>query len=150
MLLIIVMHRPSPPVEWAGGTARPRLLLSVGLIPENTLAEEAGIVMDPSIRGPVVDENYMTSVPGVFACGNGLHVHDLADFVTKQAGEAALGAIRYIRYINTAMSDKATSDSRTEEASAPGDEAEAQPQADLQSGYDDVKNDITSGLQISQ
>ena len=61
------------------------LLLSVGLIPENTLAEEAGIEIDPSIRGPIVDENYMTSVPGIFACGNGLHVHDLADFVTKQA-----------------------------------------------------------------
>ena len=72
------------------------LLLSVGLIPENTLAEEAGIEMDPSIRGPIVDENYMTSVPGIFACGNGLHVHDLADFVTKQAGEAALGALRYL------------------------------------------------------
>lgn len=71
------------------------LLLSVGLIPENTLAEEAGIEMDPSIRGPIVDENYMTSVPGIFACGNGLHVHDLADFVTKQAGEAAVGATRY-------------------------------------------------------
>ena len=71
------------------------LLLSVGLIPENTLAEEAGIEMDPSIRGPIVDENYMTSVPGIFACGNGLHVHDLADFVTKQAGEAAVGAARY-------------------------------------------------------
>ena len=71
------------------------LLLSVGLIPENTLAEEAGIEMDPSIRGPIVDENYMTSVPGIFACGNGLHVHDLADFVTKQAGEAAVGAVRY-------------------------------------------------------
>ena len=71
------------------------LLLSVGLIPENTLAEEAGLEMDPSIRGPIVDENYMTSVPGIFACGNGLHVHDLADFVTKQAGEAAVGAARY-------------------------------------------------------
>ena len=71
------------------------LLLSVGLIPENTLAEEAGIEMDPSIRGPIVDENYMTSVPGIFACGNGLHVHDLADFVTKQAGEAAVEAARY-------------------------------------------------------
>ena len=71
------------------------LLLSVGLIPENTLAEEAGIEIDPSIRGPIVDENYMTSVPGIFACGNGLHVHDLADFVTKQAGEAAVGAARY-------------------------------------------------------
>lgn len=73
------------------------LLLSVGLIPENSLAEEAGITMDMSTRGPVVDENYMTSVPGIFACGNGLHVHDLADFVTKQAGEAALGALRYLK-----------------------------------------------------
>lgn len=76
------------------------LLLSVGLIPENSLAEEAGIVMDSRISGPVVDENYMTSVPGIFACGNGLHVHDLADFVTKQAGEAAIGAIRYYEALN--------------------------------------------------
>jgi len=73
------------------------LLLSVGLIPENSLAEEAGIDMDMSTRGPIVDENYMTSVPGIFACGNGLHVHDLADFVTKQAGEATLGALRYLK-----------------------------------------------------
>lgn len=73
------------------------LLLSVGLVPENSLAEEAGISMDMSTRGPIVDENYMTSVPGIFACGNGLHVHDLADFVTKQAGEAALGAMRYLK-----------------------------------------------------
>ena len=72
------------------------LLLSVGLVPENSLAEEAGISMDMNTRGPIVDENYMTSVPGIFACGNGLHVHDLADFVTKQAGEAALGALRYL------------------------------------------------------
>ena len=72
------------------------LLLSVGLVPENSLAEEAGIDMDMSTRGPIVDENYMTSVPGIFACGNGLHVHDLADFATKQAGEAALGALRYL------------------------------------------------------
>lgn len=72
------------------------LLLSVGLVPENSLAEEAGISMDMRTRGPIVDENYMTSVPGIFACGNGLHVHDLADFVTKQAGEAALGALRYL------------------------------------------------------
>lgn len=91
------------------------LLLSVGLIPENTLAEEAGIAMDQSIRGPVVDENYMTSVPGIFACGNGLHVHDLADFVTKQAGEAAVGAVRYYEtlksdvpeYSDTELDDKA-------------------------------------------
>ena len=72
------------------------LLLSVGLVPENSLAEEAGVDMDMSTRGPIVDENYMTSVPGIFACGNGLHVHDLADFVTKQAGEAELDALRYL------------------------------------------------------
>lgn len=72
------------------------LLLSVGLIPENSLDEEAGVVIDSRINGPIVDENYMTTVPGIFACGNGLHVHDLADFVTKQSSEAALGAIRYL------------------------------------------------------
>lgn len=73
------------------------LLLSVGLIPENHLGDEAGIVMDPHTKGPVVDENYMTSVDGIFACGNGLHVHDLVDFVTLQAGRAAEGALRYMK-----------------------------------------------------
>lgn len=73
------------------------LLLSVGLIPENHLGDEAGIVMDPRTKGPVVDENYMTSIQGVFACGNGLHVHDLVDFVTHQAAKAAEGAARYLK-----------------------------------------------------
>ena len=96
------------------------LLLSVGLIPENTLAEEAGIEMDHSIRGPVVDENYMTSVPGIFACGNGLHVHDLADFVTKQAGEAAVGAARYYESLEGQLTEtknrnQITADSATSE-----------------------------------
>lgn len=73
------------------------LLLSVGLIPENSLAEHAGIAIDPAIRGPYVDENYMTQAEGIFACGNGLHVHDLVDFVTLQAQRAAQGAARFIR-----------------------------------------------------
>ncbi len=73
------------------------LLLSVGLIPENHLAEEAGIQMDPSIKGPYVDDSYMTSAPGIFACGNGLHVHDLVDFVSLQAKRAAEGAARYLK-----------------------------------------------------
>ena len=73
------------------------LLLSVGLIPENHLAEEAGIRMDPSIKGPYVDDSYMTSAPGIFACGNGLHVHDLVDFVSLQAKRAAEGAARYLK-----------------------------------------------------
>lgn len=72
------------------------LLLSVGLIPENHLADEAGIEMDPVTRGPKVDENYMTSIDGIFACGNGLHVHDLVDFVSLQAERAAESAARYL------------------------------------------------------
>ena len=73
------------------------LLLSVGLIPENHLGDEAGIVMDPRTKGPVVDENYMTSIQGVFDCGNGLQVHDLVDFVTHQGAKAAEGAARYLK-----------------------------------------------------
>ncbi|MBE6121992.1 MAG: FAD-binding protein [Erysipelotrichaceae bacterium] len=73
------------------------LLLSVGLIPENHLAEEAGVKLDPRTKGPVVDEDYMTNVEGIFSCGNGLHVHDLVDFVTLQAQRAAAGAVRYLK-----------------------------------------------------
>jgi len=60
------------------------ILLSVGLIPENELSEEAGIELDPVTIGPIVNENRETEVEGIFACGNVLHVHDLADFVTEE------------------------------------------------------------------
>ncbi|MGB2782673.1 MAG: NAD(P)/FAD-dependent oxidoreductase [Atribacterota bacterium] len=60
------------------------ILLSVGLIPENELSGEAGIELDPVTRGPIVNENRETEVEGIFACGNVLHVHDLADFVTEE------------------------------------------------------------------
>ena len=60
------------------------ILLSVGLIPENELTGEAGIKLDPVTRGPIVNENRETEVEGIFACGNVLHVHDLADFVTEE------------------------------------------------------------------
>lgn len=73
------------------------LLLSVGLIPENHLAEEAGVILDPATRGPVVDADYMTNVEGIFSCGNGLHVHDLVDFVSLQAERAGEGAARYLK-----------------------------------------------------
>jgi NADPH-dependent 2,4-dienoyl-CoA reductase/sulfur reductase-like enzyme len=72
------------------------LLLSVGLIPENHLADACGVPMDPHIKGPVVDENYMSEVEGIFAAGNGLHVHDLADFAAHQGQKAGEGAARYI------------------------------------------------------
>jgi len=73
------------------------LLLSVGLIPENEISKSTGITISNITNGPVVNDSFETSIPGIFACGNGLHVHDLADFVTKQAGEAALGALRYLK-----------------------------------------------------
>ena len=73
------------------------LLLSVGLIPENHLADQAGIRIDPGTKGPVVDDRYMTSAEGIFACGNGLHVHDLVDYVSIQAAKAAEGAVSYLR-----------------------------------------------------
>lgn len=60
------------------------ILLSVGLIPENELTREAGIKLDPVTRGPIVNENRETEIEGIFACGNVLHVHDLADFVSEE------------------------------------------------------------------
>ncbi len=72
------------------------LMLSVGLIPENELSKNMGIEFDPVTSGPVVDEFRETSHPGVFACGNVLHVHDLVDFVTKESQIAGEGAAKYI------------------------------------------------------
>ena len=73
------------------------VLLSVGLIPENELSRGAHIEMDPRTNGPVVYENMETSIPGVFACGNVLHVHDLVDFVTAEAARAGRAAAAYCR-----------------------------------------------------
>ncbi len=72
------------------------LLLSVGLIPENELSRGAGVALSPVTSGPVVDESLETSVPGVFACGNVLHVHDLVDFVSQEAAHAGRSAARYL------------------------------------------------------
>ncbi len=72
------------------------LLLSVGLLPENTLSEEAGIELHPRTRGPAVDEYLQTTLPGVFACGNVLHVHDLVDFVTAEGQKAGEAAARFL------------------------------------------------------
>ena len=72
------------------------LLLSVGLIPENELTRSAGIPMDPITNGAMVDEHCQTAVPGIFACGNVLHVHDLVDYVSDEAERAGKGAVSYI------------------------------------------------------
>ena len=72
------------------------LLLSVGLLPENELTRQAGAALDAVTGGPVVDETLATSLPGVFACGNVLHVHDLVDFVSQEAAAAGRSAARFV------------------------------------------------------
>lgn len=73
------------------------LLLSVGLIPESGLAQNMGLKLDPRTKGPIVNELLETSMPGIFACGNALHVHDLVDFVTMEARDAGKNAAIYIK-----------------------------------------------------
>ncbi|MCF2669460.1 MULTISPECIES: NAD(P)/FAD-dependent oxidoreductase [Lachnospiraceae] len=73
------------------------LLLSCGLIPENELSRSMGICMNPVTNGPVVDESLESNLPGVFACGNVLHVHDLVDYVSEEAKCAGENAAAYIR-----------------------------------------------------
>ena len=72
------------------------LLLSVGLIPENELTRAAGIPIDPVTNGALVDENCQTGIPGIFACGNVLQVHDLVDYVSEEAERAGKGAVKFI------------------------------------------------------
>ena len=73
------------------------LLLSCGLIPENELSRGAGAALDAVTGGPVVDQGLETSIPGVFACGNVLHVHDLVDFVSQEAALAGRQAASYLQ-----------------------------------------------------
>lgn len=72
------------------------LLLSVGLIPENDISKSAGIELDPITSGAIVNEAMETSVEGIFACGNVVHVHDLVDFVTEESRKAGKNAAKYI------------------------------------------------------
>ena len=89
-------HRnPSPGTEMVFDCDT--LLLSVGLIPENELTRQAGIRMDRRTNGAVVYENMETSLPGVFACGNVCHVHDLVDFVTAESQRAGRAAAAFAR-----------------------------------------------------
>lgn len=83
------------------------LLLSVGLIPENELSEEAGVILDAATSGPIVKNNMETSVEGIFACGNVAHVHDLVDYVSEEAARAGRFAAEYI------MKDKMNSAANT-------------------------------------
>ena len=73
------------------------LLLSCGLLPENELSRAAGVELNPTTNGPRVNESLETNIPGVFAAGNVLHVHDLVDYVSEEAGSAGAHAAAYIR-----------------------------------------------------
>lgn len=73
------------------------LLLSCGLLPENELSRAAGVQLSPVTGGPAVNESLETSIPGVFAAGNVLHVHDLVDYVSEEAGAAGAHAAAYIQ-----------------------------------------------------
>ncbi len=85
------------------------LLLSVGLLPENELSSAAGVSISPTTRGPLVNESLQTSVPGVFACGNVLHVHDLVDYVSEEAAHAGASAAAHAQALQAATPTPATS-----------------------------------------
>ena len=81
------------------------LLLSVGLIPENELSKAANVNLCRTTNGAVVDQDRQTSVPGIFACGNVLHVHDLVDFVSQEAEIAGKAAAEYVNQVQKASAN---------------------------------------------
>ena len=97
----IVITKVNDKMEYIGGSEIEfecdTLILSVGLIPYNSLLENAGVKLNLKTKGIDVDNNYQGSIEGIFSCGNALHVHDLVDFVTKEAIIAAQGAAKYIK-----------------------------------------------------
>jgi len=84
------------------------LLLSVGLIPDNELSEKMGILLHQGTKGPVVNERMETSVKGVFACGNVLHVHDLVDYVTDEGRKTGRGVVDYLKNSHSKASNMIT------------------------------------------
>lgn len=95
-----VDERLNPKMETAQEIKCDTLLLSVGLLPENELARGANVDISRITRGAVVDDRLMTNIPGIFECGNVLHVHDLVDFVSLEAKEAGEKAVEYINSKN--------------------------------------------------
>lgn len=94
--------RPIPGTEQR--LACDALIVSVGLIPENELAESLNVPLDPRTKGPVCDGQLMTEVPGIFSCGNALHVNDLVDFVSASGEEAGKNAARYAQHTRDEIS----------------------------------------------
>ncbi len=79
------------------------VLLSVGLIPDNIITENAGIEMDPRTKGPKINQYYETSIPGIFACGDGLHIHDVVDFVSEEGDTVAKSVEKYLNQNNQSL-----------------------------------------------
>ncbi len=96
VLIAEVDKKLNPKMETLQEIKCDTLLLSVGLLPENELARGADVNISRITRGALVDDNLMTNIPGIFECGNVLHVHDLVDFVSKEAKEAGIKAVQYI------------------------------------------------------
>ncbi len=86
------------------------LLLSCGLIPENELSTGMGVTLNPVTGGPIVNESLETNLPGVFACGNVLHVHDLVDYVSEEAARAGEKAAAYVRRVQAGNAPGAGTD----------------------------------------
>ena len=74
------------------------IILAVGLIPENELLKRSSVHIDEATGGPIVNERMETAIPGIFACGNAVHVHDIVDYVTESAETAGRSAARYIEH----------------------------------------------------
>ena len=95
------------------------LLISAGLIPENELTESAGIAMSRATKGALVTEDLQTSIPGIFSCGNVLHVHDLVDFVSEEGEEAGRNAAAWLlAQRETASKETASKDTASKEPSS--------------------------------
>ena len=94
---------PGTEVEYTCDT----LLLSCGLLPENELSRAANVEINPATNGPVVNESFETSVQGVFACGNVLHVHDLVDYVSEESARAGRSAAKYVASVKASFGEPA-------------------------------------------
>lgn len=104
------------------------VLISAGLIPENELSEQAGVELSPATKGALVTEDNMTSVPGVFSCGNVLHVHDLVDYVSEEGEKTGVYAAAYIQNIQKASETadlKEENEKKKEKAEGDGNGNEA-------------------------
>lgn len=97
VVIAAVDEKLQPIMSTAEEVSCDTLLLSVGLLPENELATYAGIEISPITNGAVVDDQMMTSVEGIFECGNVLHVHDLVDYVSEESANAGRCAANYIQ-----------------------------------------------------